>query len=145
MSAEGPLNNSDKNCVTLVIPLDVTMVLPLDVTLVLPVDVTNPLDFLSMLMTIVDSCSLSSSQEVQVNIDGILQVAQRLQEIEFYDVEVIDVLVQKLDNEWKKLYMAVERRSALLASSYSFHGSSDKVCCATCLPIYLQLTRIIIC
>ncbi len=66
---------------------------------------------------------------MQANIDSIVHVAERLQEVEFYDVEVIDALIQKLDNEWRKLYMAVEKRSALLASSFSFHSSSDEVCC----------------
>eukprot|EP00794_Sanderia_malayensis_P017296 gene17296-19027_t len=69
--------------------------------------------------------------EVQANIDSITRVAERLHQVEFYDGEVIDALIQKLDNEWKKLYMAVEKRSALLVSSYSFHKSSDEMlyCC----------------
>ncbi|XP_065051810.1 triple functional domain protein-like isoform X2 [Rhopilema esculentum] len=64
--------------------------------------------------------------EVQVNIDRVRQVAQRLQDVAFCDVEVIDALVQKLDNEWRKLLMAVERRSGFLVSSRSFHVIADK-------------------
>ncbi|XP_057304422.1 triple functional domain protein-like isoform X4 [Hydractinia symbiolongicarpus] len=64
--------------------------------------------------------------DVQVNIDHILQVANRLQEMQFFDVELIDRLSAKLENEWKKLYTAVEQRSAMLEASVSFHRSSKQ-------------------
>ena len=54
-------------------------------------------------------------------------MATRLHDMQFFDVELIDQLAIKLENEWKKLYMAVERRSLMLDSSVSFHISSEKV------------------
>ena len=45
----------------------------------------------------------------------------------YYDVALIDRLSTKLDLEWKKLYIAVERRSTLLDLSVSFHKTSEEV------------------
>ena len=47
--------------------------------------------------------------------------------MQFFDVELIDRLSIKLEGEWKKLYMAVERRSLMLEASVSFHKSSEQV------------------
>ena len=84
-------------------------------------------DNLAPTLSLIQICFLCQIQEVQVNIDRVRQVAQRLQDVAFCDVEVIDALVQKLDNEWRKLLMAVERRSGFLVSSRSFHVIADKV------------------
>jgi hypothetical protein len=64
--------------------------------------------------------------DVQTNIDRVSQVGQRLRTAEYYDVDLIDRLSTRLECEWKKLYLAVQRRSQLLDSSVSFHTSSDK-------------------
>ena len=66
-------------------------------------------------------------QDIQVKIDRIVQVANRLRETQFFDVELIDRITIKLETEWKKLYTAVERRSTMLDASVSFHRSSEKV------------------
>lgn len=62
-----------------------------------------------------------------MKIDRIVQVANRLRETQFFDVELIDRITIKLETEWKKLYTAVERRSTMLDASVSFHRSSEKV------------------
>lgn len=62
-----------------------------------------------------------------MNIDRILKVADRLKEMQFFDVDLIDHLNGKLDSEWKKLYSAVERRTLMLEASISFHKSSEQV------------------
>jgi len=64
---------------------------------------------------------------VQVNIDRILKVAERLKDMQFFDVELIDRLYIKLESEWKRLYSAVERRTIMLEASISFHRHSEKV------------------
>ena len=68
-----------------------------------------------------------SYQDVQSNINRILQVANHLREMQFFDVELIDRLSIKLEEEWKKLYLAVERRTLMLEGSVSFHKSSKQV------------------
>ena len=62
-----------------------------------------------------------------MNIDRILKVAERLKDMQFFDVELIDRLYIKLETEWKKLYSAVERRTIMLEASISFHKHSQKV------------------
>ena len=47
--------------------------------------------------------------------------------MQFFDVELIDRLAIKLEQEWKKLYTAVERRSTMLDASVSFRQSSEQV------------------
>lgn len=64
--------------------------------------------------------------EVQSKIDRVKQVGQRLQDVAFHDVDMIDAQVRKLEDEWKKLLIAVEKRSLLLASSRTFHRSSEQ-------------------
>merc|ERR1712226_467383 len=64
--------------------------------------------------------------DVQVNIDRILQVANRLREMQNFDTELVDRLAAKLESEWNKLYTAVERRSTMLEASVSFHRSSEQ-------------------
>ena len=64
---------------------------------------------------------------MQSKIDRVKQVGQRLQDVAFHDVDMIDAQVRKLEDEWKKLLIAVEKRSLLLASSRKFHRSSEKV------------------
>ena len=66
-------------------------------------------------------------KEVQANIDAILQVANKLHDTQFFDVELIERLTNKLDIEWKKLFTAVERRSMMLEASVSFHKKSEEV------------------
>ena len=61
-----------------------------------------------------------------MNIDRILQVANRLREMQNFDTEMVDRLASKLESEWNKLYTAVERRSTMLQASVSFHKSSEQ-------------------
>lgn len=78
------------------------------------------------------------SQDVQKNIDRILKVAERLKDMQFFDVELIDRLYIKLESEWKKLYCAVERRTAMLQASISFHRHSEKVRRTQLLYFYIS-------
>lgn len=64
---------------------------------------------------------------MQAKIDRVKQVGQRLQDVGFHDVYMIDAQVRKLEDEWRKLLIAVEKRSMLLNSSRLFHSSSEKV------------------
>lgn len=64
---------------------------------------------------------------MQVNIDRIIHVANRLREMQNFDTELVDRLAAKLESEWNKLYTAVERRSTMLEASVSFHRSSEQV------------------
>uniref|UniRef100_T2MII8 Triple functional domain protein n=1 Tax=Hydra vulgaris TaxID=6087 RepID=T2MII8_HYDVU len=65
--------------------------------------------------------------DVQANINVILQVANKLHDMQFFDVELIERLTNKLDLEWEKLHMAVKRRSIMLAASVSFHMKSEEI------------------
>ncbi|XP_065656254.1 triple functional domain protein isoform X8 [Hydra vulgaris] len=71
--------------------------------------------------------------DVQANINAILQVANKLHDMQFFDVELIERLTNKLDLEWEKLHMAVKRRSIMLAASVSFHMKSEE---------YLEKTKL---
>ena len=64
---------------------------------------------------------------MQAKIDKVMQVGHKLQDVAFHDVDVIDALLRKLEDEWKKLLIAVEKRSTLLEASRSFHSCGEKV------------------
>lgn len=74
---------------------------------------TSPLSFLS--------------QNVYVNINRIMSVANRLVESGHYASQQIKQIANQLEQEWKAFAAALDERSTLLDMSSVFHQKAEKV------------------
>ena len=66
-------------------------------------------------------------QNVYVNINRIMSVAQRLADAGHYAAQQIRQQATKLDREWKTFAGGLDERSTLLAMSVMFHSKAEEV------------------
>lgn len=67
------------------------------------------------------------SQNVYVNINRIMSVANRLVESGHYASQQIKQIANQLEQEWKAFAAALDERSTLLDMSSVFHQKAEKV------------------
>ena len=70
---------------------------------------------------------LPPSQNVYVNINRIMSVANRLVESGHYASQQIKQIASQLEQEWKAFAAALDERSTLLDMSSVFHQKAEKV------------------
>ncbi len=66
-------------------------------------------------------------QNVYVNINRILNVAQRMIDSGHYAFQHIRVVADKLESAWKEFTAGLDERTAVLTLSVLFHHEADQV------------------